>query len=239
MIDYVGWLRRAEKFVRGTSRLRGEWSMEISVTPPLSPAQADRLTKTLPFELPSPLLQFYTTASANARCFYSWKPDKDALTKVRSVVVDTFSVYGRAEFCPAVDLAEHYEQLLGWSDRFRERDRHGPAAAETISNCVPLISVGNGDYVAINLGEMEGGASIVYVNHEADVEEQSPIIPLARDLDDFLMTSERLGYLGPEIWMLDALLEDSPSGLLDGDSRLARKWRAVMMEVGFPDISSR
>jgi len=233
MLDYADWLGRAERFVRGTSALPGEWSMEVAVEPPLSPYAADQLAKTLPHGLPQPLLNFYLTASASAECHFSWTPVGKQLAKLQKVI-DNNGIYGGARLCPAMELAEHYSDMLAWEDNFRDGGGYGPAAALVLCECVPLISVENGDYVALHVKAAAGAPNVVYVSHDSDCSEASPIVPLARELDEFLSTWEKLGYLGPEIWLLGAFLEDSTTGLLDPNSKLARKWQALMTTFGFP-----
>jgi hypothetical protein len=234
MTDYAEWLRRTERFVRRTSSLAGNWSMEIAIDPPLDPAAADRLAEKLPHGIPQSLRSFYVTASANAVCAYSWTPSARELERIQNVLPDQHGISGGTSLCPATDLAEHHEQLIGWGEMFRDSGGYGPAAAQTLADCVPLISVGNGDYVAIHVKAAPGSAGIVYVSHETDASETSPIIPLAHDMDQFMQASERIGYLGPEIWVLDAFLENSPTGLLDTECPLARQWQKLMASLGFP-----
>src|SRR5438105_4034095 len=118
MMNYAEWLHRAERFVRGTSTLPGRWSMEIAIDPPLDPAEADRLASNLPHGLPQPLRDFYLTASANAVCSYSWNPPPAELARLQKVIPDEYGIYGSTRLCPAAELAEHHEQLVGWEEMF-------------------------------------------------------------------------------------------------------------------------
>jgi SMI1 / KNR4 family (SUKH-1) len=237
MVNYSEWLHRAERFVRGISALPGQWYIQVAIEPPLEPAAVEKLAEALPHGLPQPLRDFYQTASRDAVCNYSWQPPAAELARLRKVLREDDGIGGGTMFCPAAKLAEHHEQLMGWAEMFRDAGGHGPAAARKIADCVPMISVGNGDYIALHVKAQKDDAAVVYVSHEALVSEESPIVPLARDIDQFLFNWERIGYLGPEIWLLDSFLENSASGLLDVNSRLAKKWITLMETLGFPTIS--
>ena len=121
MMDYRPWLRRAEDFIRGLSALPGEWSTSVDVEPPLSKAAADELHKSLPFGLPSPLHDLYTTGSRSCRCTYYWSPDEAYLPLVEKVLPCQHSLDGGARFLPAAELNNaHASRADGPSDGTRQ-----------------------------------------------------------------------------------------------------------------------
>jgi hypothetical protein len=78
---------------------------------------------------------------------------------------------------------------------------------------LPLMRLDNDDYLALALGE--GSLSEVrYLSHEA------PGDVLADSLSQFLEAWEQLGYLGPEIWMLEPF-QKPETGRLDAGCRRA------------------
>ena len=234
MPDYSEWLRRADVFVRATSALPGRWSMNIEIEPPADAAELDRLEDLLPHGLPPVLRDLYGTASAAAGCQFRWSPDKAPLAEMDRILPSQYTVYGGPHFCSAGDLAEHQESLTGWADVFDDFGGFGPATAQTLRESVPLVNVGNGDYVVFHTKANRGEASVVYVSHEAAAGIESPLIPLAESGEQFMTEWESLGYLGPEIWLLYRFIEDSPTGLLDHNSPLAMRWRSFLNSLGLP-----
>jgi hypothetical protein len=234
MPDYSGWLRRAEAFVRATSTLPGNWSMKSNIAPPLGLEEADRLDRALPHGLPPLLRDFYVTASADVECRFTWTPDGESLSRLAEIIPHQYSIYAGPHFCSAGSLAEDHEQLIGLAEIFEDFAEYGASAAQTLRQCVPLISVGNGDYVALHVKAGPSQPGVIYVSHEVDIESDSPIIPLASTGEQFLTAWERLCYIGPEIWVLYPFLDDAKSGQLNADSPLANKWRSFLESFSLP-----
>ena len=107
--------------LRGLNALPGEWSTSVDVEPPLSKAAADELHKSLPFGLPSPLHDLYTTGSRSCRCTYYWSPDEAYLPLVEKVLPCQHSLDGGARFLPAAELNNaHASRADGPSDGTRQ-----------------------------------------------------------------------------------------------------------------------
>lgn len=196
--------------------------MNIDIAPPLELHEADRLHRTLPHGLPALLRDFYVTASAGGDCTFSWSPDTKRLAAMAEILPPTIG--GGPHFCSAEDLGEHQQGLFGWADVFDDSGRNGPAAAQTVRESVPLIAVGNGDYVAWHATAAPHQPQVIYISHESDTETESPIVPFSNTGEEFMSVWERLGYLGPEIWLLYPFVEDSPTKLLDSKSPLSKRW---------------
>jgi hypothetical protein len=189
----------------------------------------NRLEQDLPLGVPSFLRDFYLTASADAECRFSWSPNSDQVSV--SAYVDGYSIYGGPNLCAANSLKDHQNNLMSWADVLDEYAGHGANAAAMLRRCVPLIAVGNGDYVAIERQGKQDGP-VFYISHETNVEDESPIIPYCNSGKQFMTVWERFGYLGPEIWVLFQFLNDSTTGMLDPDSSLANQWRAFLGSFG-------
>lgn len=233
MRDYSHWLYRAETFVRTISTLAGEWSVEIAIAPPMDQGEADRLSQTLPHGLPCFLRDYYVTASAAARVHYSWKPLKTDLAIIGKVVPHQYTLYGGPTFCAAAELLDHHDRLVGFAEVLEELGGFGTAAAPVLRQSVPLIEIGNGDYIAWHAVEGNAGFGMYYVSHETDEQEESPIFPICDDLEHFADVWENLGYVGPEFWILDHFREPS-SGMLDANSAGALRWRMILKNLGLP-----
>ena len=126
------------------------------------------------------------------------------------------------------------KSLTGWANVFDDFGGFGPATAQTLRESVPLVNVGNGDYVVFHAKANRGEAGVIYVSHEAGGEAESPLIPLAESGEQIHDQWEALGYLGPEIWLLYRFIEDSPTGLLDHNSPLSTQWRSFLKSLGLP-----
>lgn len=84
--------------------------------------------------------------------------------------------------------------------------------------------MGNGDYLAAELGKGSDNPPIVYLSHDGDSR------LLAPSLMDFLKVWEQLCYIGPELWMLEPFL-DSETGYLRADTKDAALLRDLFRET--------
>jgi hypothetical protein len=234
MRDYSMWLARAEQFVRAAAHLPGEWSVDISVKPPLDAAACDQLAESLPLGLPTALRDLYATASAEARICYWWSPPKRELAAIGKIFPHQRSFYGGPKFCAAVDLKDLHEDIAGFAEIFEEQGGHATAAIDVVRSAVPFIAVGNGDYVALHVTEGSPDFGVFYVSHDTDPRECSPLISISGSIEQFLNDWERVGYIGPEAWLLQSFMTDPPSDKLDVDGPMARRWRMLLRGYGLP-----
>lgn len=232
MADYSGWLQRAVQFMRGSSQWPGEWSMKLEIQPPLALDEVEEIEHTLPHAMPPFLRDFYLTASADAECRYSWSPYELNLHRLRDILPYNYSIYGGPSFCDACNYLKHCQVMLEWAEIFEEHGEACRHAAEVMREATPLVNIGNGDCLIYHATAKTGDAQVLYVNHESDMETESPLVPIARTGEEFMAAWEYLGYLGPEIWLLAPFLEDSPTGLFVKQSPLSLRWRTLLHELG-------
>jgi hypothetical protein len=83
---------------------------------------------------------------------------------------------------------------------------------------VPFTTVRNGDYLGFNTH-----GQVIYLCHDAKS------FVLARRVEDFWRTWERLYYVGPEWWMLSPFLKDN--WLLDGNSANIAAFRKAFQTI--------
>lgn len=234
MPDWSQWLHRAEKFVRSTSELAGQWGMQIAIDPPLNPEEADRLDRVLPHGLPAFLRGYYLTASANANCCFHWSPSESQLAALSEILPHQYSIYAGPRFCAAAKLEEEQQGLNGWAEVFDDYGGFGPITARTLRESVPFIPIANGDQLVLHVKANPEKPPVIYVSHETDVETESPLIPVSESAEEFMTEWERLGYIGPEIWLLYPFIEDSPNKRLDSTSPLALQWRTFLRGLSLP-----
>ena len=232
MFDYARWLQRAEAFVRGLNELPGQWEISVDVEPPLSVDAAEQLRRTLPLGLPVSLLGLYTTGSARFQCSYRWSPDEEHLPIIAEVFPHQYTLYGGARFIPAVELAETQAAVREWAVEW-DAPPHGPPRAgwELWHQCVPFLSVGNGDHLAIRVRADD--QPVLYLCHDAeDAGDGRTAFEISPSFDQFLADWETLCYVGPEIWLLARFLADDGNGLLEVDQPIAARWREVIDHFG-------
>jgi len=234
MRDYSMWLARAEQFVRAAAELPGEWSVHISVKPPLDVAACDRLEESLPLGLPAALRDFYSTASADARISYGWNPTKRELPVVSKIFPHQNSFWGGPKLCAAADLRELHEDIAGFAEIFEEQGGHATAAIDVVRSAIPFIAIGNGDYIALHVTQGSPNFGVFYISHDTDPRECSPLISISGSIEQFLDDWERVGYIGPEAWLLQTFMTDPPSEKLDVDGSMARRWRMLLRGYGLP-----
>jgi len=234
MVDYSEWLHRADVFARSVGVLPGRVGMEVDFLPPLDVADASHLNATLPHGLPAALRDFYVSASAGGRCTFRWTPNESDLELIAKLVPHNYTIQGGPWIFWAINLEGEHQGFVDWAEVLDELGGYGPAAAKTLRECVPLSKIGNGDYLALHAKAGSDRVPVIYIDHEADLELQSPIIPLSESLEQFFTTWERIGYIGPEIWLLNPFLRDSKTGLLDANCPLAIRWRTLLRSFGLP-----
>ncbi len=89
-----------------------------------------------------------------------------------------------------------------------------------------LSRIGNGDYLGTRLAG-EPAPPVIYLPHDDESREIAP------SFTAFLTAWERLGYLGPEIWMLEPFLNPAP-GHLDADSEPVQALRRAALGFALP-----
>lgn len=87
-------------------------------------------------------------------------------------------------------------------------------------NKLAVISVSNGDMIAIDLESADG--FVTYLSHEGDERLHGKVLGV--NFADFMERWSRLGCVGPEDWQLEPFIEDTSTGInLLGVN--ASKWR--------------
>jgi len=90
---------------------------------------------------------------------------------------------------------------------------------------VPFLDVGNGDYLALHVGGDKRDCPVVYLCHD---DPQRPVTEISPSFEKFMSDWEDLCYVGPEIWLLQAFLQENGDGPLLADQAKARRWREII-----------
>ncbi|MEX0725848.1 MAG: SMI1/KNR4 family protein [Planctomycetaceae bacterium] len=226
---YADYLQRSERFARSVSRLPGQWGIDISVSPPVTEAEADELEKSIPFGLPAPLREFYTQSASACRLHWNWTPPLSTIQELKSVFEFETSLFGGFEFVPWPELYEHH-QIHRWWDSVKENpSQEDIKMYQPWRNVIPFIRVLNGDVIALRVDDDLQIVSVDYFDHE---NYDNPVIVISPSFEQFMADWEKLFYLGPEIWLLRPFLSHQGGGPLDVDSPAVDIWRKAILSQG-------
>ena len=76
-----------------------------------------------------------------------------------------------------------------------------------MQNAFFFASIGNGDFLGLDCRKDYIDPPVVYLNHEGLV-----LPPISNNLNDFLFNWQRIGYIGPEIGIIENFFDSG--GLL-------------------------
>ncbi len=191
MFDYGEWLRRAIEFTNSLRRLPGDLSIEGSVQPPLTQSEVDDLAKLSRLPIPDSLRQFWMTATGDSGLRYSWSILPQFESQLVVACGDRFSdhVWGGPEFLTAKDIAELTHDLPSWAEGMRPQY---PKDSRLWDHSLPIIPVGNGDYIGLYVRDTAIDPPVVYLCHEA----YGGSIVIAQNLPEFLAHWAKLKYIG-------------------------------------------
>ncbi len=86
-----------------------------------------------------------------------------------------------------------------------------------------FLPVGNGDIIAFDLREDTSDPPVIYLSHDCD---EAHGACLGDSFADFMLNWSRLGFVGPECWLLRPFLDGEP-GTLNSTEAAARKWQSL------------
>lgn len=215
--DYAAWVARARAFTERLAHLEGAVVSSSAVASPTFEAHLAAVERALGPPLPPPLRAFFTRGAAGLDCRYALEPDGRALDQLRDVLPHEIRIYGGARLGPASDLPDLSRSVRAWAADTWVADYPDQ---KTIWECaLPFVALANGDYLALDLRADESDPPVIYLNHDDDGAVIAPNLPA------FLSAWERLGYLGPEHWLL--LEFTDAGGQLDPDSERAARLRRL------------
>ncbi len=223
MFDYAGWLERAVAFVRSLDHLPGELGITVEIKPPLSIAEADTFRRSLPFEWPRQLYEFFTAVSGSARCAYHWEPDEPHWPLLRTVFPEEMDVRGGPLFVPARAFRKN-----GWARTFTTpQPDFQMSDGQPWKPCFPFLNTSYGDHLALLAQHDERRSPVLYLRRDGQ-DRCSTAFELAPSLEQFLLEWEKVGYVGPDIDFLGVFFGDDGKPPIQADSPKASLWRDIM-----------
>jgi cell wall assembly regulator SMI1 len=220
------WLDRAEK-IPALVRAAGGEAEDVERGEPASEAEVLAVEADLGTRLPAALRQVFTTGSS--RLFLSWhlgsaRPSHDALRELSegAVELDLSQLpdleASRQEW--ANDADEHVATLVemrAHGNPESEADEASVSRAAAVwQGKLPFLRASNGDLIAVDL--VATGHPVCYLDHD---HEEFHGRNLAPTFPEFMARWSRLGYVGPEWWVLQAFM--GADGI-DPDRPPAQEW---------------
>ena len=215
--DYAGWVARALAFASGLERLSHAEVRSAQVDPPAAESDIRAVERDLGRTIPAPLRTFFERGASGLDCGYALTPSGQDLDRLRGLLPDETRIFGGAQIGPVPELTDFSRAVREWA----EETWVAESAAERFiwDSSLPFTRLDNGDYLALDLRTNETDPRVVYLNHDDES------FLLAPDFAAFLVTWERLAYIGPEHWLLREFL--GADGYLDSESDRASGLRAL------------
>ncbi len=236
-IDWPAWLGRFRRYLQAARQLPGDWQYYCETESPASADSLERFNSEASDPIPSCLLSFFRNAWGRLECRSTWAPHGADREQLGELLPHTQNLYMGLAIPHYEDLPDILQWFREWADQLDAEEGFGPESAAMLRTSYPLAAIGNGDYLALNLETSKIDPAVVYLSHETDLEHAPNTTTVSDSLSEFLHEWERLGYPGPEIWLLTHFLTDSPAPRLSSQTPLAQRWRAFLRDLGLPIVS--
>lgn len=221
MFDYYSWINRAALFSETLNNFApffGDLAFNTSIYPPITKSELLELTSKTELFIPKALSDFWLQACQF--CDFSYQCG-DAKDEKKARILNNFFgqnlIYGGARFLNALDLPEHLDGNQAWAEETWIAEY--PEEKAFWMNSIPIVSMGNGDYLALDISNNLDDPPIIYLSHD---DESSIIAP---SFTDFLFHWEKLCYIGPEIWIIRSFRDEN--GYINSDSNNAEQLRDI------------
>lgn len=197
-----------------------EFETVLAVSPPIDTAALTELSKSLPYDLPRPLRDFFLNGSAEITFRYAFDLGVDAPEGLRSWI------HG-GEMASVADPVFSAEKLSAYVTDAREyADNSGiadfPEDQEIWKRSIPFHRFNNADFLAFDPVDDPDDPYVIHLDHEGD-----PKL-VSRNLASFLIEWPRICYVGPgDICDLEKFF-DHETGVLSGDVAQAVALRAAL-----------
>jgi len=181
----------------------------FEIAPPATDREVNRIERKLGCAIPSSLRKVFLEYSAATRIEWALPEETVRPEPFRQI----WSGECRWDLASLPELLDTYRS---WLEIFPEPTDFWDGPWQ---NKFPVLEVGNGDMLAIDLGEQQ---AVVYLSHEGDDSVHG--YWLGRDFEDYVDRLSQLGCVGSEDWQLKPFVSGSRS-LLETDGANARHWR--------------
>lgn len=211
--DFQEWTQTARTFLeRLPNQLTGRVESEAVLLPPIPADTLDSIASSLRLPLPAVLRAFLQQATGGFVFRYKWIPTGNQAEAIVSALGGEPWLFGGGEFCKATGFAGWLADCKDWAE--------GTWVAESPDDFAfwcqsfPILRMDNGDYLALDCRTSSDDPGVVYLSHDDGSEF------IAQSFTGFLSAWARVGYVGPESWMIESFLNGD--GLLDPETDKAQ-----------------
>lgn len=215
-MDYVAWLSRVKAFTDALKTCKG-CEVLCDMAPPLGVEAFKNLQHELRLAVPRAVKDFLLQGSAS--CFFKYSlpiGTNTALPGSLDFLNETLD--GGGLLCPAHKLADYLSDAHAWATDTWIADY--PEDQSFWLNSLPILEVGNGDYLAVRADKEQDDPPVVYLSHE----DESRVV--APSFTTFLQVWEALCYIHPDLALLDPFI-DADTGYLFSRSEVADALRTL------------
>lgn len=220
-LPWQTWMQRWSATLN-TCREVGAWEGVLSVDPPASLAEVQSIENKLGWQIDASFREVLLNFSSKVH--FQWFLGNEFRRDVEGGIHQGYCAWDAAAL---VSLEEGRKQWVEVCFSDRDDPFHRIWQTKYV-----FMSIGNGDYLAIDRDEDARGA-VCYLAHDVDDLSVHGAC-LGYNFIDFLDRWTQLGCVGPDGFLLEPFLQRNDQGLaVDGDE--ARKWRSVFFRNGKDD----
>jgi hypothetical protein len=221
--DFHKWTQTARTFLeRLPKQLTGRVESEAVLLPPIPPDTLGSIASSLRLPMPAALRAFLQHATGGFVFRYKWIPTGSQAEAVVSALGGEPWLFGGGEFCKATEFAGWLADCKRWAEKTWVAENPDDFAFWTQS--FPILRLDNGDFLGLDCRTSSDDPRVVYLSHD----DESKIV--AQSFTSFLSAWARVGYVGPESWMIENFLDDD--GLLDPETDKARGLQKALGILG-------
>lgn len=187
----------------------------IDIATPANMEEIEAVEKELGMRLPEQLRDFFLNYSASCE-FSAWLPDEFELPEELDEIFSAIFLISLDEIVNAEDSRKEWVKAC-FSDADDEYDA-------VWYNKLGLMTVGNGDVIALDIGVDKTNPPVVYLSHD-DGEGHGYI--LGKDFETYFQNLLMVGACGNEDWQMLPFCEDEQSGI-DANCENAKEYRNII-----------
>ena len=216
--SFEGWIKEFISFVESRTGRRG-FRGSCRVEPPLAEDEFERTVAKLPLPVPDDVRKFLLTGSGGCRFSYQWRFEEEDAGCLENFGSEDYRIFGKATLCVWKNFVRQARECRQWAEETWIAEY--PEEKAVWLNCLPVAGLANGDYLAVRADGAGTGSAVYYLAHDDASQILAPSFPA------FLDAWAKLGFIGPEIWVLEPFL-DPGTGFLSGETAEAADLRRLL-----------
>lgn len=214
-MDYKKIEQQLRKLVQVYEKICNDMDVDFQVEPPATESEIQRAEQQLNVKLPVEIRDFFLKFSKNCE-LNAYLPDSFELPdELCGIFSATFRI--SLDEIVEAELSRGDWQTECFPDEEDEYDR-------VWHNKLGLMTVGNGDVIALDIGSDSGEVPVVYLSHEGD---ESHGCILGKTFNDYFEALILVGACGNEDWQILPFCNDMESGI-DPNCENAKTYRRLI-----------